>query len=109
MTISFLSPSVLGSCRIFTGSLPAMQAAACNSRPPAAPLHTNPASAPTSPGDLPSRSAIQVIHVNHYAGRLFHQLQGLGPGARPAQAGDGTGGVDDGLDTQALVKRIDIP
>ena len=46
MTISFFISWVSGSWRIFTGSLPAMQAAAWSSSPPAAPLHTNPASAP---------------------------------------------------------------
>ena len=47
MIISFFMPSVSGRRCILTGSLPAMQAAACRSNPPAAPLLTMAASEPT--------------------------------------------------------------
>ena len=46
MIISFFMPSVLGSRAILAGSDPATTAAACSTRPPAAPLQTKPASAP---------------------------------------------------------------
>ena len=45
MNSSFM-PVVSGNCRILTGSFPAIHAAAWSTRPPDAPLQTNPASAP---------------------------------------------------------------
>ena len=47
MMISFFSPVVSGSCAILAGSFPAITAAACRTSPPAEPLDTNAASAPT--------------------------------------------------------------
>ena len=89
-------PSVSGNRRILTGSFPAMQAAACSRRPPAAPLQTRPASAPVRRGDFLACLLVEFIDVYHDAGRAGHLFQDLGPGPCSAVAGDRPRGVDNG-------------
>ena len=81
--ISSLRPVVSGSCVILAGSAPAMQAAACSSSPPAAPLATKPASAPRVLGDDPPGRLVELVQPDHRHRRLVHRLQRLGAYLRP--------------------------
>ena len=57
-------------------------------------------------GEFATGGTVEVVDVDHDPGSPGHELKGLGAGASAAEAGDGTRGVDDGRDADALIQGV---